>query len=434
MIRRRLTDLAGSDVGITLGYSVGVRVVAALSSIAAARNLGPDGFGAFTYFISTGLLISLLCSGGLQNAVNKYFASEQPTSANAKRVLNLFTGAIALACGLAGVASFCSTILTPSSAGIRSADQLQVASIIAYSASTALQSLLIGAVSGLGLHRQSAKLSGVCATTNALVVCVFSLPSLSAHIIGAVAWTNAICLLSIRRAVFALAGNLAAPPRKAETPLYQYFRFGIFSIAGGLVVQTLTWLASHILSLQHNGFEQLGLLGIALQFRQFVLFVPVALGNWLLSTYSRSEKLNAGHSSISFEEVRRQRIAKLITHLKYISILTAFICILIIMAAPTALHAMGRQYAAATPITYFIVLSSAILSISNVLSKFLQGLGRVAATFYLDVVWSIAFGAVFFGFFAEPSALSIAVSFTAAATLQTIGQLFYIWKLDRATE
>ena len=330
-----------------------------------SRTLGVEGYGQYAYYIAIILFTSHLCNLGMMPAATKFIA-ERPTDLAWRYHIARFTGGVNLVAALS-VSSVVGLLVWWTSGADRSA--------------LILSAVLVGVMLGdqaffyargvfHGLRREelvslpgtiglviAGALGVVCAVLGMGVVGPL-LGQFMAHLLVA-----AVTLQSLRQLVFA-GGAQAA---RSEVPVAQVLKFGVSSMC-------FTWLGMTLYSLdmimvrQLAGDREAGLYAAAVQWSQFVWFIPIAVEGVMLQSTARG-----------WTEGKTEEIARMTgTLLRYVLVCCAFLLLVVVVFAEDIIRMyFGQDFGEAATALRWLAPGVLAFCIARVVSPVIQSRGHL---------------------------------------------------------
>ena len=349
-----------------------------------SRMLGTDGYGQYAYYVALLLIASHPAGFGMRHTLTKYFA-ERPNERGWQRQLAKFARSAMVASGLI-VGAIVIVLLTSSSGG-----GLHALGIVAVVAGILWCEQMHQFASGIlyGLHREEdatvpAALGVVIggAIGAALAVTGFGVMGALSGLLVAWLFAAGIALRRARRALGSTAAAMAVP-----LPHRELLTFGISSMAYSGVAMAL-YSVDVVLVRYFAGDQQTGLYAAAVQWSEFVWFVPIAIEGVMLQS-------TAGlWAQGKFDEITRL-VSRL---MRYVAVTTAFLLIyVLVFAEHIVTFYFGAQFRDATFPLQLLVPGAFAFSLARVIRPVIQAHGwvmtllkTVSAATLINIVLNVA--------------------------------------------
>lgn len=351
---------------VSLGaWSVTKLLVSSVVLPVYSRTLGVEGYGQYAYYIAIILFTSHLCNLGMMPASTKFIA-ERPADLAWRYHVARFTGGVNLVAALSvstvvGVlvwwtvgADRSALILSAVLVGVMLGDQ---AFFYARGVFHGLRREELVSLPGtVGLVIAGA-LGVVCAVLGMGVVGPL-LGLFTAHLLVAV-----VTLQSLRQVV----GGGVAQASGSDVPVSRVLRFGVSSMC-------FTWLGMTLYSLdmimvrQLAGDREAGLYAAAVQWSQFVWFIPIAVEGVMLQSTARG-----------WTEGKTEEIARMTgTLLRYVLICCASLLLVVVVFAEDIIRMyFGQDFGEAATALRWLAPGVLAFCIARVVSPVIQSCGHL---------------------------------------------------------
>jgi O-antigen/teichoic acid export membrane protein len=380
----RLAKRALSGTVWSLLGAVGGKCFGLMASVYAARVLGKQGFGQFGIVQSTLDSFGLFAGMGLGLTATKFVAELRETDpARAGHIVAL-SRRVALVTGsltAAVVLLFADKLASGAMAAPSMAMGLRIASIV----------LLLGAVNGA----QRGALSGFEAFRSIAQIAVIG------GAVGLFIMVAAVSCAGLNGAVWALAGNMAVAcvltghflkremaehyiDRRAHGAWNEWRILGSFSlpaVLSGLSVLPAYWACNLILVNQPNGYDEMGLLNAATQWRNVVLFVPSVIVSVILPMLA----------SLGAEGQHQKQRKLLAANVAAAAAIGLSAALAIFVLSKPIMGIFGSGFESGRTILILQVFAAAIASTTWVLGQFLISAGEMWWLIALQLIWACAY-------------------------------------------
>ncbi|HVG02816.1 MAG TPA: polysaccharide biosynthesis C-terminal domain-containing protein [Nitrospira sp.] len=329
-----------------------------------SRMLGTDGYGQYAYYVALLLIASHPAGFGMRHTLTKYFA-ERPNERAWQRQLAGFARSVMMGSGLIVGASVLALLI--SSSGV----ELHALGIAAIVVGILWCDQMHQYASGIlyGLHREEdatvpAALGVVIggAIGAVLAVAGFGVMGALSGLLIAGALVAGVTLRQARRAIGVTDSAATVPLPRGEL-----FAFGMSTMAYAGVAMTL-YSVDVVLVRYFAGDQQTGLYAAAVQWSEFVWFVPIAIEGVMLQS-------TAGW----WAQGKIEEITRLVSRLmRYVAVTTAFLLIyVLVFAEHIVTFYFGPQFRDATFPLQLLVPGAFAFSLARVIRPVIQAHGWV---------------------------------------------------------
>jgi O-antigen/teichoic acid export membrane protein len=351
-------------------------------SIIAARSLGTAEFGKFGIIQSTIGVFSLIAGLGLGLTATKYIAEYRKK--DIQKIGNILALSTATSVLLGVFITIFLILFAPFIA-----QQIFNAPQLTFSLQIAAGMILVGAINGA----QVGALSGFEAFRKIAIINVitgFSLVLLAAiglYFYGLnglllamvfVMWLGVFLnwiALHYEYQRFGLHWSLKS--WKKELPIL--WQFSVPTILGGLIVSLATWIVYTLLINQPEGFSEMGIFNAANQWRTFLLFLPMIIGQVSLPILSER-----------YGNVGYRTMAQMLKSLIFITLIvlipsTIIVCIF----SPFIMHLYGADFTNGWPVLILVAFTSLLLGLTLPIGNIIAASGRMWVGFLMNTGWAI---------------------------------------------
>lgn len=330
-----------------------------------SRTLGVEGYGQYAFYIALILFTSHLCNLGMMPTATR-FVAERPTDLAWRYSVARFTGMVNLlstltVSGLVGLSvwwmageDWHAAVLALVLAGVMLGDQ-----VFYYS-----RGILHG------LHREELAsipgavglvLSGVIG-----VLCTLAGMGVAGPFVGLLLAHAGVAVVTLR-SVWRLTCHEGTHVSRAEVPVRRWLSFGLSSMC-------VTWLGMTLYSIdmimvsQLAGDRQAGLYAAAIQWSQFVWFIPIAVEGVMLQSTARW-----------WAEGNTVEITRLTgTLLRYVVLGCAFLLLLVVVFAEDIVRIyFGQDFSEAATGLRWLAPGVLAFCIARVMSPVIQARGHL---------------------------------------------------------
>jgi O-antigen/teichoic acid export membrane protein len=418
-LRRRLLAAAGWNL---IGSLVG-RGVVVLGMMAVARLLGPGDFGALTMIYSTALMFEAVATVGLTIPATKFTAELRATNperagrviAFCSRMAAAFGAVVALALAVAAPWLAAAALAAP-----HLTDELRLcALLLLFSTWAAAQA---GSLVGLEAFRILACASAMTGTgTVVLLVAGAAAGGSVGAVVGLVAGSMlgaTVHHLALRRAMRkAELAWVSAFPKEEFALLW---RFSLPALLGDALWMPANWAANAILANTPDGYAELGVLGVAMQWFALLMFLPIVLTRVMLPLFA--ERIG-GDAQSQAADLARGTAGVLVVVMTPLAAMVA-------LASPAIMALYGGAYRDGAPALALMAMAAAAAAPQGVLESYVAAKGRMWPRSTFNLLWALitVSGAALL---AGLGAVGVAASILSAYTIRTGLTFLYFRHLSR---
>ncbi len=399
-------------VGWTLSGSVAARVVALGASVAAARILGGEGFGGLNMVQNTaGMLCVFTCLGFGVTATRYVAVHRERDPGKTGRIIALSEGVPGALSLLAGIAL---AIFAPLVAG-RVLDAPELTPALRCAPLLLIMSTLTTVQSGVLTGYESFKsLAAIGLIAGGFQAAGVVLGAWFAGIPGAVVGMGLGLTLNwglarreVRRQSHRMGIFVNWAGATGEWKIIP--RFGLPAFFSELLMGPAHWVAQAIIVNQPGGYFEMGMYGVAMQWRSIVLYVPSLLTTATLPVLSE----------LAAKPGQRGFRGMLFTSIGIASAGTLAVAIPLSLLSRFILSAYGEEFTAGVAPFALVMLTGVIVAALQAQGQFYAGEERMWMGASLNAVWSLSLIG-FTWLFREQGALGLAKAGLASYSLHGV--------------
>lgn len=399
------------------------RAFSLVATILIAKMLGVADFGAYGIIQSTLETFGFVAGFGLGVTSTKYLAEYRTKDKDkAGRILSLTNAFALISSGLIALAIFLFSPLIADQL-LNRADLAPLLSLGAvYLFVAAQNNVQVGSLGGLEAFKETAKinlLQGVLAPVLAVpLVYYFGLQGavISMIVIALVGYTLCRRLLNAKCRENGI--RLRRFDRAAMRELPVIVHFSLPSLASGLLVLPVTWLANALLVNQPDGYSEMGLFNAANQWRQLIIFVPNVLSVVLLPIFS---DVHGNEDTAEFRSVFQLNLG-----LTWMIALPATLAVIALRDALA--FVFGAKYQGVELLIAPLMMTAFLNIINNVVGTAIAGAGRMWLGVILNSCWAAAMVASSVLLIPRFGATGLALSYMISYLLHTAWTMAYAEK------
>jgi O-antigen/teichoic acid export membrane protein len=367
-----------SLIGVATPRAIGV-----LASIAVARLLGVEDFGAFGIIQSTIGMFATFAGYGLGTTAAKHIAQYRSVDPpRAGRVLAA-TMVITFAVGIL-------TSLALLSAGPflaqRSLGAPRLTGLLRFSAPLVFMTVLNGAQVGILTGFEAFKKNAQVSVLGALSV--LPLTVLGTYFfglkgsVGALAASTALTCVISQMAISGEARRLGVPLEYStcHREWTALTGFSIPTIFGSMGQGVATWMCYSMLVNRPNGYGQMGLFNATNQWFAAIMFVPGLLGRVTLPALSESFAVGGRRGARSF----------LALTFKFNTAVMVPLVVVASLCSPWIMAFYGPSFVGAWPVLVIALITAAFFALESPVYQALLAEGKPWTVFYFDIGLSVA--------------------------------------------
>lgn len=200
------------------------------------------------------------------------------------------------------------------------------------------------------------------------------------------------------------------------------YKFSLPALLSGVLVAPVLWACNVMLVNQPNGYEEMAIFDAANQWRNTILFIPVALSQIVLPLLSDSAN----------NEDQFNRILKFNIIINFV--ISLIIAILVSLFSGTIMNTYGEGFADGRLVLIILIISTILVSVNGVVGQAIAGKGKMWLGFALNLIWALAILCISYYFYIiEMGAMGFAYAFLFSYTIHTLAQLVVLkWKILRS--
>lgn len=366
----------------TIAGTVASQGFAFITSIIAARLIGPAGFGEYGIILSTVAMCSVFANPGLSLMATKIIAERRDISDGAKGGFVIFSYLSSLCAAL--VVSLLLVVLAPSiCTQILSAPQLisslrWSSAIVFFSAMTGLQT---GILTGLEEFQRVARANIV----RGIILFPLTLAGVwfwgVFGLILAAGLTSAIMFGYLEFSIEQTLGRrhfFGEPSSLVTDGVRQSWNFAFPAFLSSILVLPVYWIANTLLTRQPSGFSELGVLNATNQWRTILLFLPTIVVQVALPLLSSSS-----------DHTRKNDFDRALLFAQNISILAVFpSCAVLMFASDWVMALYGREFVHGASTLIWSLCAIMIMSLGSSVGSALQARGRMWIGLLVNCSWA----------------------------------------------
>jgi O-antigen/teichoic acid export membrane protein len=404
----------------SLAASVASRSCALLASIAAARLLGREDFGALGIIQSTVDMFGSLAGFGMGLTATKFVAELRERDPQRAGRIIAMSGTVSWVAGaVIALGLYC---LAPWLA-VHAVAAPTLAPLLQWSAVSLLLSAVagaqIGALSGFEAFRDIARLNLI---SGVILLVLRTTGTVAWGLEGAVYgmvlaqaaiwWVNSLTL----RRVAARGGiTLKFGGWWEELPVL--WKFSIPSVLGAIIGPPATWICNAMLVNQPNGYADMGILNATNQWFYLILFVPNLMGQASLPVlFDRISRGNYRESGDIFRTLLK---------------INAIVILPVLVAglfSPFIMGLYGSGFVSGWPTMLVCLLTAGVMAVQMPAGYMLVAKGKMWVAFAMNTAWGVAFIALSL-WLVPMGSFGWALARLLAAGLHTIWTFAYVLKI-----
>lgn len=393
-----------------------------LMSILVARNLGIEEFGKFIVLQSTLAMVGIMAGFGIGSVATRYVAElkgrNKPRISHILGLSELFVLGFGflVSTSLALSASYMATHIL-NSPSLTVPLGISACAVFFIGLDSYQRSVLIGF--------EAMRTLAIGATTSAaLGLPIMLIASAKYHLFGA---SIAIVIISIIQALvsrYQVNGELKKSNlfRKLEGSLKELpvlWKFAIPSLLSSLLVAPSHWTVQAFLANTPNGYSELAILGIAMQWFNIIVYIPNMAGRVVLPILTNQVADKDRHGT-----------RKILVYATSINAVVSIpIAIIICICSSYIMDMYGKSYTSHNVPLVISALTATLLAILLPISNLLAATSRMWIGVIINVVWGL-FYIILSYFLIDKGATGIMISMLTAYAFNLILTIWYLKYFD----
>lgn len=405
-----------------------MRAFSMATTIAIARILGKEDYGAYGMVQSTLGMFGVFAGFAMGSTMTKYVAElKQKDPERAGRILSLNRMVSLLNGGLVGII----VIIAAGRLADETLKRPDLAPIIVTGALLLFVStqnnVQAGALSGFEAFRTIAKIDLVQALFTPAVsvplvyfygiqggILALIVVSVLGYFLGAIALKRECIRYGIRPPCF---------DRHSICEWPVLWKFSFPALMAAFFVIPVTWATNAILVNQKNGYAEMGLFNAANQWRQLVIFIPQVLASVMLPIFSEAYG----------REDKKDFLKTFLMNLRMTWAIALPITILVIACRDILSGFYGVQYIGTARIITILIATSFLNIVNNVVGTALTAAGWMWTGAAFNLAWAIVLVVATLVFVPLYGGFGLAYAYLTAYLFHTIWQMAWVeMKLSRS--
>lgn len=404
---RILPNVGWDTLGAVLGRGLTV-----LGMMVVARILGREAFGKLTMIYSTVLMFEIFAVYGLWVTTAKFVAAYRVLEPERTGRIISLCSFVALAAGgiiALGMATTAPWLARQMIAAPDLAGELRLGALLVFfSAWTATQT---GALIGLESFRLLALMSAIRGGGTVLALTVgaatFGVEGALVALIAGSALGGGLNHFALRRA----ARRAGVPLRRSfaaeELPII--WRFSLPALVMGALWMPTNWAANAMLANTSDGYAQLGLLGVAMQWFVLLLFLPNIVARVLLPVITERVSADARDDAA--------RVTRMTALLILMGVAAVAGCLA--LASPWIMVLYGDAYRGGAWTLAVVAIAAAAASPQNHIEAYFAARDRMWLNAAFNLLWATTM-IVGASLLVDRGAVGIAMAMACAYTVRTL--------------
>lgn len=352
-----------------------------LSSIIVARILGKDTYGQFGIIRTTINMFAVFAGFGLGLTATKYISEYKlKDKEKAGRIIGLST-LFSILSGLIIsilIIIFAKYIAKNTLNSSHLENQIKIGAIILFF--NAINGSQIGILAGFESFKSIAKINfiaGVMAFPIQILLTFYG--GLSGAIIGFgfnffILWI--LSIFSVKR--ISKLNGIHIDLKNFWQEYKILYKFSLPTLLAGLLVSPIMWVCNVFLVNQPNGYGQMAIFDVANQWRNIILFIPLAISQVALPLFSEVSKNQGKFYSYFY------------LNLKVTLIISSIFGIIIIIFSKIILSFYGNDFISGYSVLIVMALTTIISSANNVVGQAIAGKGKMWIGLLFNMIWGIS--------------------------------------------
>ena len=197
--------------------------------------------------------------------------------------------------------------------------------------------------------------------------------------------------------------------------------FSLPAVLAGLMVTPTIWICNYFLVNSPNGYAEMANFDVANQWRNTILFIPVALSQIALPMLASKVEDKSEYKAIFSKNLK-------------INFFIGFAMVLVFcLISPVILRLYGVKYSNALLPLIIMFISTGLISVNNVIGQAIASQGKMWLGFYVNLLWGTILMALSYILIVkfDLGAFGLAIAYLVSYSVHTVVQFFYISKFIR---
>jgi len=205
--------------------------------------------------------------------------------------------------------------------------------------------------------------------------------------------------------------------RNSWSEWHVLYHFSLPALLSGLLVNPVLWACNALLVNQPNGYGEMAIFDAANQWRNLILFIPVALSQIVLPMLADTKD-----NSAQFNKILKLNVIINIT-------ISSAMAIVISLFSGLLMKSYGVGFANGKTALIILAFTTVFISFNNVIGQAIAGKGKMWVGLILNMIWAVFILLFAFIFIKKGlGATGIALALLLSYTVHTICQSTYFVK------
>ncbi|MDC8105111.1 oligosaccharide flippase family protein [Chryseobacterium sp. PTM-20240506] len=352
-----------------------------VSTIIMARIMNKEEYGQFGIIKSTILMFAMFAGLELGITATKYISQyKNLDKQKIERIVGLSNFfAISISLIIALLIYFNSTIIASQIAAPQLTREIKMSSFILFFSS--INGIQSGILNGLEKFRESAINTTVAGLLSSILL-IISTFYFSLYEIIIAFGSNFVFLFILNyyslKKLFYKDYKIRIFHKDNFKEIKIIWNFSLPAILAGIMVGPVIWICNNILVNQVNGFKEMAIFDIANQWRNTVLFIPVALSQIALPMLTSSLDDKRNYKLIFKKNIKLNL---------YISL---FIVIILVIISPVIVWFYGDKYNDAQVPMIIMFITTGFIAVNNVIGQLIASQGKMWLGLWVNFIWGIS--------------------------------------------
>ncbi len=246
-----------------------------------------------------------------------------------------------------------------------------------------INSIQMSSLSGLEAFKTTSILTSITTILQTLfvLVCAYLFSIRGAIISGSISALIVFIIFYIYSRKEYLKRGIVVSYKNLQSELGVVWNYSLPAFLSSLIVGPVIWITNTLLIKQPNGFHELGVVNVALQWESAVKFLPLYIGTAAIPVMT----------DITLNRNYRDGFILTMKLMKTVFIITFPIAIAIAMLAPNIIKGYGDSFKGGEYVIVVTAFTAVLVMTSNQLGSFISATGKMWLGLVLNLIWGMSF-------------------------------------------
>lgn len=155
------------------------------------------------------------------------------------------------------------------------------------------------------------------------------------------------------------------------------WKFSLPAILAALMVGPVIWVCNYFLVIQENGYDQMAFFDIANQWRNTILFIPMALSQIALPMLSAAVDDDSKYKVTYYKNLKLNIYISIIMVVGFVAI------------SPLIVITYGKDYQGALYPLIIMLVTTGLVAVNNVIGQVIASKNKMWLGFFVNFIWGI---------------------------------------------